>query len=86
MDGRTRVAWHLRRLRVARGISQEGLAFDADVDRGYVSGIERRTFNPTVEVLDRLAQALAVDISELFVEPAADETPPAPLRGGRRKL
>ena len=46
MDGRTRVAWNLRRIRVERGLSQEALAVDADVDRTYVSGIERGSFNP----------------------------------------
>lgn len=85
MDGRTRVAWQLRRLRVDRGLSQEALAVDANVDRGYVSGIERRSFNPTVDILDRLAQALAVDVSALFVAPEAGSIPPEPLRSGRRK-
>ena len=84
MDGRARVAWNLRRLRVARGLSQESLAVDADVDRGYISGIERQTFNPTVDVLDRLAAALAIDITELFVVPEADASPPNPLKSGRR--
>ncbi len=85
MDGRARVAWHLRRLRVARGISQEALAVDAGVDRTYVSGIERGSFNPTVEVLERLATALGCDVAELFVIPQADDEAPAPLRPGRKK-
>ncbi|MCJ2132401.1 helix-turn-helix transcriptional regulator [Methylobacterium sp. E-045] len=85
MDGRARVAWHLRRLRVERGLSQEALAVDAGVDRGYVSGIERRSFNPTVDILDRLAFALSVDVSELFVLPANGENPPLALRPGRRR-
>lgn len=85
MDGRARVAWHVRRLRVERGLSQEALAVDAGVDRGYVSGIERGTFNPTLEILDRLAAALSVDVGEFLVLPAADAAPPVPLRAGRRK-
>ena len=84
MDGRARVAWNLRRLRVERGLSQESLAVDAGVDRGYVSGIERQTFNPTVEILDRLASALAADIAALFIEPDATAVPPQPLRSGRK--
>ena len=78
------MAWHLRRLRVDRGLSQESLAVDAQVDRGYVSGIERRTFNPTVEILERLTAALDVDIAELFTKPTRGERTPQPLKSGRR--
>ncbi|MCJ2100025.1 helix-turn-helix transcriptional regulator [Methylobacterium sp. E-046] len=85
MEGRARVAWNLRRLRVERGITQEGLAVDAGVDRTYVSGIERREFNPTVDLLDRLAMALAVDILDLLAVPAADEAEPSPLPAGRKR-
>jgi transcriptional regulator with XRE-family HTH domain len=84
MKGRALVAWNLRRLRVKRGLSQERLAFDAGVDRSYVGGLERREENPTVDVLDRLAKTLAVNLSEFFVEPAKGATPPRPLRSGRR--
>lgn len=84
MDGRARVAWHLRRLRVERGLSQEALAVDAGVDRSYVSGIERRTFNPTVDILDRLAGALAVDVAEFLAHPPDGVPTPKPLPSGRR--
>ncbi|MCJ2049421.1 helix-turn-helix transcriptional regulator [Methylobacterium sp. J-070] len=85
MEGRARVAWNLRRLRVERGITQEGLAVDAGVDRTYVNGIERRDFNPTVDLLDRLATALAVDILDLLAVPASDEAEPSPLSAGRKR-
>ncbi|MCJ2063321.1 helix-turn-helix transcriptional regulator [Methylobacterium sp. J-088] len=85
MEGRARVAWNLRRLRVERGITQEGLAVDAGVDRTYVSGIERREFNPTVDLLDRLAAALAVDILDLLAVPGSDEAEPSPLPAGRKR-
>jgi transcriptional regulator with XRE-family HTH domain len=74
----------LRRIRVKRGLSQEQLAFDADVDRSYVGGLERREENPTVDVLDRLAKTLSVPVLEFFVEPARGASPPKPLRSGRR--
>ena len=57
---------------------------DAALDRTYVSGIERRQFNPSVDVLERLAQALAVDIAEIFALPRDKSNPPQPLRPGRR--
>ena len=67
MDVRSRVGANVRRLREAKGLSQEELAFDAEMHRTYVSGIERGKRNPTVTVLDRLATALGAPISGLFV-------------------
>src|SRR6266481_3741270 len=69
MNGRALVAWNLRRIRVKRGISQERLAYDAEVDRSYVGGLERREENPTVDVLDRLAKTLSVPIAECPIFP-----------------
>ena len=85
MRGRAIVAWNLRRIRVKRGFSQERLAFDAEVDRSYLGGLERGEQNPTVDVLDRLADTLSIPISELFVLPPKGATRPRPLRSGRRK-
>lgn len=84
MKGRALVAWNLRRVRVAQGLSQERLAADAGVDRAYLGGLERQVENPTVDLLDKIAEALSVPLSELFVTPADDEMPPKPLRGGRK--
>ena len=86
MNGRALVAWNLRRIRVSRGLSQERLAHEAEVDRSYVGGLERQEENPTVDVLDRLAKMLEVPISEFFRIPRKGAMPPKPLRGGRRAL
>lgn len=85
MNGRALVAWNLRRLRVDKAISQEKLAADAGVDRAYLGGLERQTENPTVDLLDKVAHALAVELFELFVAPPIGAKPPRPLTGGRRK-
>jgi len=93
MDANELVAWNVRRLRVARGVSQETLAVDAGIDRTYVSRLERtfgaragqKTENPTVAVLERLASALSVEIVELFAVPAPGAAAPAVLPKGRRK-
>ncbi|TXN01988.1 helix-turn-helix transcriptional regulator [Methylobacterium sp. WL64] len=85
MTGRALVAWNLRRVRVAAGISQERLAADAGVDRAYLGGLERQTENPTVDLLDRVASTLQVPLAELFMQPAEGETAPQALRGGRRR-
>jgi len=84
MNGRKLVAWNLRRLRVQEGISQERLAADAAIDRAYLGGLERQEENPTVDLLDRIADALSVSISDFFVKPKPGEKPPVALRAGRR--
>lgn len=66
MDVRQRIGWNLRRLRKEREISQEDFATDSGFDRGYISGVERGVRNPSVLVLERIAAALQIDVSELF--------------------
>ena len=84
MNAQALVALNLRRLRVARGISQEHLAVDARIDRTYVSRLERGLENPTVAVLERLADALKVNIIDFFRRPSPGEAVPRPLPGGRK--
>ncbi len=55
----------LRSLRLDRGLSQERLAELAELDRTYVSGIERGERNPSLTNLLRLADALTVQLSEI---------------------
>jgi transcriptional regulator with XRE-family HTH domain len=86
MDGKALVAWNLRRIRVARGVSQEQLAVDAGVDRTYVGRIERGMENPTVANLDKLAEALDVHISALFMKPKPGERRAKPLQPGRKPI
>jgi len=83
MNAQALVARNLRKLRVRRGLSQEALAVDAEIDRTYVSRLERGLENPTVAVLERLALALEAGIDEFFVVPAEGELPPQTLRKGR---
>ncbi|WP_315774689.1 MULTISPECIES: helix-turn-helix transcriptional regulator [unclassified Bradyrhizobium] len=85
MDARGLLAWNLRRWRVRRELSQEQLAVDADVNRTYVSGVERGVENPTIELLERLAKALSIELADLFAKPAPKERPPKPLVAGRKK-
>lgn len=66
MDVRERLAKNIKRLRKERGLSQETLAHDADLDRTYISGIERKVRNPTVTVIDRISVALGVGLGELL--------------------
>lgn len=50
----------VRRHREGLGLSQEQFAFEVELDRTYVSGIERGVRNPTVGTLLRLTKALGV--------------------------
>ncbi|WP_240387278.1 helix-turn-helix domain-containing protein [Brevundimonas naejangsanensis] len=83
MNGRALVAWNLKKLRTERGISQERLAADADIDRAYLSEIERQLGNASVDLLDRLAGVLGVAVSAFFVLPEQGEAAPQSLPSGR---
>lgn len=85
MDARALVGWNLRRLRVARGLSQERLALASSIDRAYVGRVERGSENVTISTLEALAGALAVPLAELFAEPAPGASKPQPLPAGRRR-
>jgi transcriptional regulator with XRE-family HTH domain len=85
MKAQTVVSRNIRRLRVAKGLSQEMLAVDASIDRTYVSRLERGLENPTVAVLERLASALSVKINDFFDEVNLGRGKIAPLPSGRRR-
>ncbi len=63
---RKRLAQNIRALRDEGQLSQEELALRADVDRTYVSQIERAIGNPSLLVLCKLGAVLGVDVSQLF--------------------
>ncbi len=84
MDGRSRIAWNLRRIRSARHLTQEGLAFEARIDRSTVSEIENGKFNPSIDLLEKLSAVLGVDVLDLLAIPPVEEEPPSPMRSGRK--
>lgn len=84
MGGRALLAWNLRLLRTARGLSQERLSVDAGVARGWVSQLERQKGNTSLDLLDRLAGALGVPVAALLAEPEPGAPPPRPLPNGRK--
>ena len=59
--------WRFRKGKKPK-LTQEKLGFAADLDRTYVSAVERGEKNPTISVLARLAKALKVKAAELMVE------------------
>jgi transcriptional regulator with XRE-family HTH domain len=58
----------LRKARKAAGISQENLAFEAKIDRTYVSQLENGHKSPTVEVLFRICPILGMAASDLIAQ------------------
>lgn len=56
----------LKKARESAGLSQETVAFDAEIDRSYLSDIERDLHSPTVERLLRICKAIGVKPSEIF--------------------
>ena len=65
-DIRVRFGKNVRRLREGLGLSQEELAFRADVHRTYCSDIERATRNPSITVVEQFAKALGVKPGSLL--------------------
>ncbi|MEQ1760635.1 MAG: helix-turn-helix transcriptional regulator [Vicinamibacterales bacterium] len=56
----------VRGLRHAHEWTQERLAEESDLDRSYIAGIEMGSRNPSLNALDRLAQAFRLSLAELF--------------------
>ena len=56
----------VRRHRELLRLSQEDLADRSGLDRTYISGVERGVRNPTLQVMQKLADSLGVDLDVLF--------------------
>lgn len=65
-DVLVRFGRRVRELRLKRGLSQEALSFEADLDRSYIGQVERGERNISIENMAKLARALKVTLSELL--------------------
>jgi transcriptional regulator with XRE-family HTH domain len=65
-DWKAIVGRNVRRLRQQKGLTQEQLAFEAEIDLTYVGGIERGRRNPSLLVMARIADALSVPLPRLL--------------------
>ncbi|MBO9443896.1 helix-turn-helix transcriptional regulator [Phaeobacter italicus] len=65
MKLRDRVALNIQDLRRARGLSQEELALRAGVNRGYMGKLENAKYAASLDMLEKIATALAIDASVL---------------------
>ncbi|MGB7374428.1 helix-turn-helix domain-containing protein, partial [Pontixanthobacter sp.] len=73
MTLRETFAANLRRYRKAVGLSQEELAHRAQIDRTYVSSLERCQYAATLDVIEKLAVELGIDPAELLAGAEVDE-------------
>ena len=84
MTGRRLLALNVRKLRVAKGLSQEALAAETKLDRAYLGKIERQEGNPSLDVLERIARKLGVGVAALFNVAVAGNRRPIELQKGRK--
>jgi transcriptional regulator with XRE-family HTH domain len=59
---------NVRKVRQQRRMTQEKLAFEAEIDLTYVGGIERGKRNPSLLVMARIAVALSIPLTKLIAE------------------
>jgi len=67
-DGKMKATFgqRVRELRMAKGLSQEALALACDLDRSYISGVERGERNVSLGNIRKIAAALGVPARDLF--------------------
>jgi transcriptional regulator with XRE-family HTH domain len=67
-DWRVIFGRNVRRQRQQKRLTQEQLAFEAEIDLTYVGGIERGKRNPSLVVMGQIAEALSVPLTKLLTE------------------
>lgn len=66
IDSNYELGKRIQYLRKIKGMSQEDLALKCDINKNYLSDVERGSRNPTVKVLAKIAGGLGITLSELF--------------------
>lgn len=62
----TQLGMRIRYLRKQKGMSQLSLALEAEINKNYISDLERGSRNPSILVLEKIAKALDVSLENLF--------------------
>ena len=70
MDLREVFAANLRNLRHAKGLSQDDLAYEAEISRSYLSQLEKGAFYASLKIVGKLAAVLGVEPAELLRLPS----------------
>lgn len=66
IDANYELGKRIQYLRSSRKMSQEDLALECEINKNYLSDLERGCRNPTVKVLTKIARGLGISLSELF--------------------
>lgn len=61
-----KVGQRIKNLRIQQGLSQEEFAFRCNLDRTYITSLERGKRNISLENLDKIAKAFNMSLSEFF--------------------
>lgn len=67
-DVRAILARNIKAARKLLDLSQEELAALAEIDRTYISGVERQVRNPTITVVAKLAKAIGTTTADLLTD------------------
>ena len=79
MPLQTNLGIAIQQLRKKRGLSQERLALEANIDRRYMSDIENGKRNLSLDIMERIASNLGIEVSELIRQAEVVECPPLTL-------
>lgn len=60
------LGYRIRYLRQQKGMSIEALSLEAEINRNYLGDLERGMRNPTIEIINKIAKALQIDLAVLF--------------------
>ena len=66
MDIREKIGLRIKALRKEAGLSQEGLALKAGIDRTYINSIENGKRNISILNINKIANALDISLTDLF--------------------
>ena len=67
MTVKKQLGMRIRYLRQRKGMSIEDLALECNINRNYLSDLERGTRNPSIEILSRISFGLKVSLEEFFI-------------------
>lgn len=66
MNVKEKLGLRILEIRKEKSLSQEKLALRANIDRAYMHLIEKGKTNVSIELIDKIAIALEIDIKQLF--------------------
>ncbi|MDD4972205.1 MAG: helix-turn-helix transcriptional regulator [Paludibacter sp.] len=66
MNIKEKVGLRIKALRDLNGLSQTYLSFDSDMDRSYLSGVEKGHRNVSIVNIEKIANALGISVEEFF--------------------